>query len=119
MPRNDALVAKISVDTAENELSEILKPLRPSWIWTCKVPRRIAQICADVGSWLIYLSTNYVFDGTVPGAIHGERLWPPHLLDSSARTRYRASRGVPKMSVNVKLICHDVPWMELMFSLIC
>ena len=50
---------------AERRPDRLEKDEEFAYAINAEVPRNLAQICFDLGVWMIYLSTNYVFDGTV------------------------------------------------------
>lgn len=47
------------------------------------VPRAVGELCSQYGAWLVYLSTNYVFDGTCAPYAEDAKPRPPNVYGES------------------------------------
>jgi S-adenosylmethionine synthetase len=66
-----------------------------------EVPRNLAQICSDAGAWMIYLSTNYVFDGK---ATPYDEKGTPNPLSVYGKSKYAGEEAVSKVAPSFALV---------------
>ena len=77
------------VDPAESEVEAALRGNELG-------PATIAQACADAGAPLVHISTDYVFDGTKPGAyVEEDRIAP---INNYGRSKAAGERAVQAAS---------------------
>jgi dTDP-4-dehydrorhamnose reductase len=84
------LTAFADVDRAEGERGDMSGPV---YRVNAHLPGRLAALCAELGAYLLHVSTDYVFDGRNQVSPYVETD-PPHPLSWYAETKYLGEGGV-------------------------
>ncbi len=59
------------------------KDPKATWTLNVDVTGHLAKLCHENGAWLLYLSTDYVFDGTAPPYQPGDDTNPPTTMEKA------------------------------------
>jgi len=86
---------------AERRPDRLEKDEEFAYAINAEVPRSLAQICFDLGVWMIYLSTNYVFDGT---ATPYDEAGHPNPMSVYGKSKYAGEEAVSKVSSGFALV---------------
>lgn len=88
------MAAKADVDGCE--LDKSLGETGEAWRVNVEGTRNVAEICRETGKKIIYISTDFVFDGEKPeGELYGEED-SPNPINWYAKTKYEGEKVVEK-----------------------